>query len=285
VGILAYFGLHVTMSYRIRFLLEKMQSHVGFGCVLASHMGGMIAGDVTPGRSGYFLTSKLLNRCGCKTEKGLAAIVAPQGIEFLIKGLGAGTAAIYLIAKSGMGDLLPVFLSGIVVLVLGAFAFLGISWLDEQKSRKFVERIPYLSTHVHKLDIFKDHSAQIKPYILQIMVLSVVGWFFVGMQWYFVGKSVGLELSFLDYFLLHPLITTLAFVPVTPAGLGIMEGGAVLALYLLGIDPGMALVFTVLARINSIIGDLPGLYFLLKSLKSLNKSIKIKNKVTHTRQR
>jgi uncharacterized membrane protein YbhN (UPF0104 family) len=53
-------------------------------------------------------------------------------------------------------------------------------------------------------------------------------------------------------------------VPMTPAGLGIMESGAVIAVYLLGIEHSTALIFTVLARINSIAGDLPGLYYLLK---------------------
>lgn len=268
LGIFAYFGLNIILSYRIKFLLEKMQSDVDFKCILISHLGGMIVGDVTPGRSGYLLTSKFLNvYCGCKTEKGLAAIIAPQGIEFLIKGLGAGIAIIYLIIKSEIvKDLLFVFFFGILALILGAILFLGISWLNEQKSRKLLEKIPYFSTHSHRLENFKNHSIQIKPYIFQIIILSILGWFFVGAQWYFVGKSVGLNLTFLDFFLLHPLITTLMFVPITPAGLGIMESGAVVALYLLGIEPSVALIFTILARANSIVGDLPGLYPLLKSL-------------------
>ncbi len=268
LGIFAYFGLHIVMSYRIKFLLEKMHSKIDFRCILASHLGGMIVGDATPGRSGYLLTSKFLKFfCKCKTEKSLAAIIAPQGIEFLIKGLGAGAAIIYLIVKSEIvKDLLLVFFLGMLVLVLGAFVLLGISWHNEQKSKMLLGRFPYLSNYVHRLDKFKSHSIQIKPYITQIVMLSILGWFFIGVQWYFVGKSVGLDLTFLEYFLLHPLITTLMFVPITPAGLGIMESGSVIALYLLGIDPGTALVFTILARVNSIVGDLPGLYPLLKSL-------------------
>jgi hypothetical protein len=262
-GIVAYTGLNLVLSYRIEFLLGKMQGNVGFKKAFISHLGGMIVGDVTPGRSGYLATSKFLSNFGCGIERGLAAIVTPQGIEFLLKALSAALAIAYISSKLPAKSLI-FFTSGIFVVVIGALVILGFLWTEEQKSKRLVEKIPYLARHAWRIVAFKEYSKQIKPYILHIIALYAIGWVFTAFQWYFVGKAVGLALSFTDYFFLHPLITALMFVPVTPAGLGIMESASVLTLYLLGVEPSLAFVFTILARLNNIFADLPGLYPVMK---------------------
>jgi len=261
-SIVSYTLLNLILSFRITFLINKMGVKVGYKKVLVSHLGGMVIGDVTPGRSGYILTSKILDKfTNCGTDRGLAAIIAPQGLEFVLKALGALIAILYFFTKVNLSnDFYYAFLIAILVVFGGGAAFLILSWTKEEKSKSLIEKIPYIRNFTGTLIGFKDSSIKIRSYLPHILVLYMFGWVVSGLQWYLIGKSLNIELGFIDFFLLHPLITTLMFIPITPAGLGIMESGSVLVLYLLGINPSIALVFSILARISNLIGDLPGLY-------------------------
>lgn len=262
LSIISYTLLNLILSFRITFLIDKMGVKVEYMKVLISHLGGMVIGDVTPGRSGYILTSKILDKfTNCGTEKGLAAIIAPQGIEFVLKALGALIAILYFFTKVNLNnEFYYAFLIAILVVFGGGAVFLILSWTKEEKSRSLIEKIPYIRKFTGVLVGFKDSSIKIRSYLPHILVLYMLGWIVSGLQWYLIGKSLNIELDFIDFFLLHPLITTLMFIPITPAGLGIMESGSVLVLYLLGVNPSIALVFSILARISNLIGDLPGLY-------------------------
>jgi uncharacterized membrane protein YbhN (UPF0104 family) len=67
------------------------------------------------------------------------------------------------------------------------------------------------------------------------------------------------------YFLIHPLVTALAFVPITPAGAGVQEFGIIGVLGLLGVPVVTAGAFALLARGLLIIEDLAGVPQIVKS--------------------
>lgn len=262
LSVIAYTILNFTLSFRIAFLIGKMGVRVEYRKVLISHFSGMIIGDVTPGRSGYLLTSRMLDKfTNCGTDKGLAAIIAPQGIEFVLKALGALIAILYFFTGISLNiELYYALLIAILVVSGGGVVFLIFSWTREEKVKSLIEKMPYAKRFSNLLVSFKDSSIKIRSCWPHIIALYMLGWLISGLQWYLIGKSLDMQLNFIDFFLLHPLITTLMFIPITPAGLGIMESGSVLVLYLLGVHPSIALVFSVLARMSNLIGDLPGLY-------------------------
>ena len=66
-------------------------------------------------------------------------------------------------------------------------------------------------------------------------------------------------------FLIHPLVTALAFIPITPAGIGVQEFGIVGILGLLGVAAPIAGVFALLARGLLIFEDLAGVPQIAKS--------------------
>jgi uncharacterized membrane protein YbhN (UPF0104 family) len=72
----------------------------------------------------------------------------------------------------------------------------------------------------------------------------------------------------LAFFLIHPLVTALGFVPITPAGFGVQEFGivAVLGLLPFGSEMGGAIAaFAILARGLLILEDLVGVPQIVKS--------------------
>ena len=69
---------------------------------------------------------------------------------------------------------------------------------------------------------------------MKIFILTMACWILKGFEWWFLGLALGLNITWVAYFLIHPLVTALAFVPITPAGAGVQEFGIIGILGLLG---------------------------------------------------
>lgn len=266
----SYLCLNFILAYRLNYLLTKIGYNLKFPAVFKSHMGGMIVGDITPGRSGYFLTPAILKKnTRIRATDGMACIFAPQGIEFILK-VGGAVAALLYISKNAdiSGTILTSVGFGAILLLVVGILMLIISWNDEKLTSKFLNRLPFFNKFTEKLSFFKQQSIEIKNSITAIIVLSLTGWIFAALHWFYLGKSLGIiELSFFVFFLLHPLITILMFMPVSPAGLGLMESGVIVVFLLFGIPAATGLAFSILVRVSILLVDLIGLKTLLSSAK------------------
>jgi len=264
---LSYLLLNLVLAFRLSYLLKKIGHNIKYFNVFLSHMGGMIVGDITPGRSGYFLTPPILKKTsGIPITDGMACIFAPQGIEFILKVGGAAVALIYISSFSNVDRnfFILAMIGAILLLVVGIIMLL-LSWHDEKVSSKLLSKIPFINSFSGNLSFFKEKSILIKNSLDKILVLCMVGWFFAAFQWYLLTKAIGIDIPFFAIFLLHPLITILMFVPISPAGLGLMEGGVILVFSFFGISSAAAMAFSVLVRINILVVDLIGLKIVMKS--------------------
>jgi uncharacterized membrane protein YbhN (UPF0104 family) len=71
--------------------------------------------------------------------------------------------------------------------------------------------------------------------------------------------------------LINPLISSLTFFPITPAGIGIAEAGNVLIFSYLGILPEKGFIFMLLDRSINLIISLLGLKILVSKKVSVSK--------------
>ena len=266
---ISYLFLNLALAFRLSYLLKKIGHNIKYINVFLSHMGGMIVGDITPGRSGYFLTPPIMKKTsGIPITDGMACIFAPQGIEFILKVGGAAAALIYISSFSNAtrNFIISSMIGAILLLVVGIFMLL-LSWHEEKVSSRLLSKIPFFNNFAVNLSFFKDRSILIKNSLDKILILYIIGWFFAALQWYFLAKAIGIDIPFFAIFLLHPLITILMFVPISPAGLGLMEGGVIVVFSLLGISSVAAMAFSVLMRINILFVDLIGLKTVMKASK------------------
>ncbi|MHC1579494.1 MAG: lysylphosphatidylglycerol synthase transmembrane domain-containing protein [Candidatus Alkanophagales archaeon] len=255
----AYFCYDVLMAFRLHYLLSRLGAKHSFRGAFFAHMGGMVASDVTPARSGYLLTPYFLRRGGsASVTEGFAAILAPQGFELVMKVVGGFLGLLFFVSALGASLLLPLGVAAAVFLVIGVLTLVTL-WTREELSSSLLSRIPVLKRFDEGYNRVKDLSFEIKSDLPVIFAIYVACWLLMGLQWFFLAKALGIDLSFVACFLLHPLITLLAFVPLTPAGFGIMEGGTAAVFHMLGIDVGVALTFSLLVRINCIAVDAIGL--------------------------
>ena len=257
----AYLGMNLVLSSSLTYLLKKIGYKIGYKAVFFSHMGGMVVGDITPGRSGYFLTPPILKKnAGVGITDGMACIFAPQGIEFVLKVGGAFAAVLYISSFSNISRsfLISSGIGAFLLLMVGILMLI-ISWKNESLSLRFLQRIPFFKNFTENLLCFKEKSIMIKESMNVILMLYAISWIFAAMQWFFLGKALGLNISFFAFFLLHPLISLLMFVPLLPIGLGIMDFGTILVFSFFGIPSVSALAFALLVRASILLVDLIGI--------------------------
>jgi glycosyltransferase 2 family protein len=296
LAFLMYFGINVFFTIRLRWLLKKGGVQTTFGKTLLAQFAGMLTSDVTPGRSGYILTPVYLQDQKVPASKALSSILSIQTIEFVIKAAGAVLCAVFLLqfvapGNWGTDTILGVNVKffviglGIALMAVGASLLAALSWseraisiFDRLANSRFLKR--FTGGIMGKLEEYKGSAATTRSLIPQIFALSLPMWILKGFEWYFLALALNISFGtpvvmWLAFFLIHPLVTALAFVPITPAGAGVQEAGIVGILYLLFVSPippetkGAIAAFAILARALLIIEDLIGVPQIVKTTSFL----------------
>ncbi len=286
----AYFGINLLFTVRLRRVLGKEGIKTSFGRTLLAQYAGMLTSDVTPGRSGYILTPVYLRDQNVPTSKSLSGILGIQTIEFLVKVIGGVGAVIFLLGVvpsanwqqfgtfAGINIGLLIMGLGIGLMLVGAILLAAFTWsqraisaFDKIANSRFLKR--FTGGLMGKLEDYKESSHKTRKAIPEILGLTMLCWILKGFEWYFLGFALGItQIPWIGYFLIHPLVTALAFVPITPAGAGVQEFGIVGIFTLLFVAPvptAAIAAFAILARGLLIIEDLAGVPQIVKSTSSL----------------
>lgn len=294
---LAYFGINLLFTVRLRLVLRKEGIKTSFGKTLLAQYAGMLTSDVTPGRSGYVLTPLYLRDQEVPTSKSLSGILGIQTIEFLVKVIGGIGAVIFLInvipspnwnqfgTIAGINIGLFIAGLGIALMLTGAILLAAFTW--SQRAISLFDRIAnsrYLKRFagglMGRLEEYKESAHKTRKAIPEIALLTMACWILKGFEWYFLGSALGItQIPWIGYFLIHPLVTALGFVPITPAGAGFQEFGIVeIFTNLIGVAAGPAAAFALLSRGLLIFEDLVGIPQIAKSTSILVFSRKIPDK-------
>lgn len=278
----AYFGINLLFTVRLRRVLGKEGIKTSFGRTLLAQYAGMLTSDVTPGRSGYVLTPVYLRDQNVPPSKSLSGILGIQTIEFLVKVVGGIGAVIFLInvvppsnwqqfgsfaginiglLVTGLG--IGLMLAGAILLAAFTWSKRAISFFNRIASSKFLKR--FTGGLIGKLEEYSEGSQKTRKAIPEIIGLTLACWVLKGFEWYFLGLALGItQIPWIGFFLIHPLVTALGFVPITPAGAGVQEFGIVGIFTLLFTAPISVEIkaaigaFAILARGLLIIEDLAG---------------------------
>jgi hypothetical protein len=247
LAFLMYFMINLLFTVRLRRVLSKNGVKTTFGKTLLAQYGGMLTSDVTPGRSGYILTPVYLRDQNVPTSKSLSSVLGIQTFEFLIKVIGGIGAVIYLVKfvpTSVWNQLFPTQIAGINVglliailgiglmmagaIILAAFTWSkrAISLFDRIANSRLLKR--FAGGLMGRLEEYKESAQSTGRAIPEIVILTFACWIIKGFEWYFLGYALGItQIPWIAYFLIHPLVTALAFVPITPAGIGVQEFGII----------------------------------------------------------
>lgn len=269
LAMLTYTIMNVFMALRLKLIFNKVGRKISLKELILAQFGGMLASDITPGRSGYLVTPFLI-KDKVPVESGFSAIFGTQIIDFFVKILGSILAVVYLMYAAKLSNAL-LYITVFGIMLVTAFALIMAFALWSKKAEKiliYLERIPLAGRIfkglVDKIETFQHEGRQVRSIYPQLIGLTAVTWGLKGVEWTLLGMALGFGFPYYVYLLLQPLITILQFVPISPAGLGFQESGGLIVLLLLGITKESAFVFNILARIVLIIPNLVGIYPIAK---------------------
>jgi hypothetical protein len=208
--------------------------------LMASYAGQLLS-DVTPVRSGYFLTPVFLNQlASIPVEKGMTGVLATGGINSLVKVI------ICLVGLAYFTSYLPLpaeitnsLLVGVVVLLIAGVFLMLLMW-DKRFSKlvaKF-ERIPLIGKRLTKFtEMFRNvqnEGRKIRYSLIFVAALILLSILANATALFFIFNGLWYpSLHLIDFFFIAAFASVLTYIPITIAGLGVQEAGYVLLLHIL----------------------------------------------------
>jgi uncharacterized membrane protein YbhN (UPF0104 family) len=208
--------------------------------MMASYAGQLLS-DVTPVRSGYFMTPIFLSQlANIPVAQGMSGVLATGGVNSMVKVViciaGLGYFARYLSFPAEITNAL--FIGILVLLSAGVLLFL---FMWNRRFSKIVakfEKIPLIGKRIGKMiGLFgnvQQEGRKIRKSLIFVGILIFLSVLANGAALYLIFNGVSYNsLSLLDFFFIASFASVLTYVPVTIAGLGVQEAGYVLLLNLL----------------------------------------------------
>jgi len=239
------------------FASSALRAATGGGVVdvCLAHMRGMLYSNVTPGRVGYYYTAfSIAKKTDKSASENVGFVTLLQGVNFSLKVFLCVAAVLYFSCILSLTDY-----GGLFILVVSAPFFVVVAVLLVLYSNVvnvLVEGVPFLRNYLHNVVLMQEASRQVDKITLGWMVFyAIVSWVAMSVQWFFIAHSLGADIGFVSVLLLQPLLTTVMFIPFSPAGLGFTEGGGAILFSLLGLGEASGVTFILLVRFNSILVD------------------------------
>ena len=209
--------------------------------ILMASFAGQLLSDVTPVRSGYFLTPVFLNQlASIPVEKGMTGVLATGGINSLVKVIiclvGLGYFTSYLPLPPEITNSLLV---GVIVLLIAGVFLMLLMW-DKRFSKlvaKF-EKIPIIGKRLTKFtEMFhnvQNEGRKIRYSLIFVAALILLSILANATALFFIFNGLWYpSLHLIDFFFIAAFASVLTYIPITIAGLGVQEAGYVLLLHIL----------------------------------------------------
>jgi uncharacterized membrane protein YbhN (UPF0104 family) len=242
IGAVAFFVTASTfVALALCTTLRRSNPDAPLRQMLMASFAGQLLSDVTPVRSGYFLTPVFLNQlASIPVEKGMTGVLATGGINSLVKvivclvGLGYFTSFLPL-----PPEVTNSLLVGIIVLLIAGVFFMLIMW-DKRFSKLVVklEKIPLIGKRLGKFtEMFnnvQNEGRKIRYSLIFVAAFILLSILANATALYFIFNGIwGPSLQLIDFFFIAAFASVLTYIPITIAGLGVQEAGYVLLLQLL----------------------------------------------------
>jgi uncharacterized protein (TIRG00374 family) len=269
---LAFIVASVFVGYSLFILLERMgYSPSAFKTVMVSIAGQLIS-DLTPARTGYFVTPALLGgELGVNFEDGMAAIVFTGAVQSFASVILGGIAIIYFSSYIGSGaELIALFAFGLLPVALMGVALVSVihhTWLS--KLIEYARNVPFIKPRIEQvrraIAAFQKSGRRATGAAVQVAFFLLVAQVLNSVALYLLALSIGvLQVSPFGFVMTYAIAGFSMYAFVTVAGLGVQESMYALLLGLMGVVLDKATAIAVLARFFFTITDFIGIPYLAR---------------------
>ena len=242
IGAVAFFLTASTfVALALCTTLRRSNPNAPLRKMIMASFAGQLLSDVTPVRSGYFLTPVFLKQLAdIPVEKGMTGVLATGGINSFVKvvvcliGLGYFTSFLPL-----PPEITTSLLVGIIVLLVAGVFLMLLMW-DKRFSKLIakLERIPLIGKKLTKFtEVFskvQKEGRKIKYSLIFVAALILLSILANATALYFIFNGIWYpSLHLIDFVFIAAFASVLTYIPITIAGLGVQEAGYVLLLHVL----------------------------------------------------
>lgn len=241
------FILMLPATYKLKYILSKQGMNVGFLELLKLTFMGLYYGLITPGRIGYFTKiyylKKSLNK---KFSEVMPSVFIDRVLDFFV---------LICIGFIGSFLLLDKFLNTSFFILIVLFGFVLSFWIFYNK-----KRTSFILKHLYKIfiplkfkSIVKENFNSLydnlpkKRYLILPILLTLLDWVFYFSAIFFIAVSLGIKINYLLFIFIYSIVIIISLLPISLAGFGIREGGAVVILSSFGIGSNDAVLLSLLS--------------------------------------
>ena len=259
LALLVFTAAQFISALRCVYIARTLGGKLGLNVSVEAHFIGLWFNQVLPTSLGgdVVKVAILKNNLGLSLAVRSAILDRVSGLVFLLVSM-----VVLLPAYANM------FNNPLLTVLIGVFA--GGSILTMLIVARFSEvlslKLSFLPGLSHALHLFANiwQFRKGRPLIDQVWTSFIVHVNGI-IAYALIGKSMGLDQSILVYLLLTPLVFLVALIPISFAGWGLREIGAVWLFGLVGIAPEKAMSMSIIFGLMLIIGGLPGIALLLRN--------------------
>ena len=250
-------------SLRCVYVARALGGELDFHTSLRAHFVGLWFNQVLPTSLGGDVVKIALMRSQLGLSLAFRSAVLDRfsGLAYLMAAVIAAIPLYYFVLSPVKG----------LVLLLGAFAsafvlgLLGVSWW----AYRYPIRIPALPLLREGVQLLNDLGLFRTRRRLweQFWTSSVVH--FNGIASYaLIGLAIGAHVEALIFILIVPLVFLVALLPISFAGWGVREAGAVWLFGVVGISKEQSLAMSICYGVMLVVAGLPGLFVFLRSKRA-----------------
>jgi hypothetical protein len=243
-AIVVYAVAFLLLTIRWRIIVAHMGGSIPLHEAYQAFAGGVLYSDFTPGRIGD-LTRAILVQERVGIHKGTVSVFIDRYIDIIVlTSLGIAALVVY---SSRFGSVLPLFALAVLLVVFASVTalFLQSSWIFSLMKKVPFFNIPEFASHLQNALLELTNG---KKVIAEGIILTLLAWVTQALRIILITMSLGYTLPFPDVFLILPLISALSIIPVTLAGLGLVEGGLMAVIAGYGVPLSVALSIAILDR-------------------------------------
>ncbi|HWQ65991.1 MAG TPA: lysylphosphatidylglycerol synthase transmembrane domain-containing protein [Methanospirillum sp.] len=234
----------LVLALRWRFVLSRMGYQVPVWCAYQGFAAGILISDLTPARLGE-LSRPLTIRDRVPVPAGLGSVFLDRYCDFI---------ALFILGTGGL-LLLSAFRSPEIMIVMALLLTIPITiltafWVRREWALFLIRKvgIRQISDFSHTLCDALDSLKTPGQTMGIALSLTLSAWFLQSLRLVLIVAAAGYIVPIQELVLIQPLISSLALLPISLSGLGIVEGGYVSLFTWYGIPAAAGLAIALLDR-------------------------------------
>ena len=266
-ALLVHFIAFYIMSIRWWLILVSIGTHVNHARILPSYYLGLFCNNFLPtSMGGDVIRIAKMRAEGVNTNLLIFSTLSDRIIGLLsiiIMGIIGINTSIAIQDTMNQESL-------ITINIVSCIIFLTLLLAMHSKLRNRIFQISVekwtLPSKLNNLLVYCNNnldSLKNNTLIPKVILLSLISQILIIICYYLIGKSLHIELSFMEYVLLVPIVALLSSIPISVGGLGVREGTIIFLLGAVGVSTPNAVSISLLYLAILILVTIPGSIFLL----------------------